>query len=78
MVFVPRMELLTMDETDQNEIAWNISITAEEARRSLEFKFYKFAEIDWMPIDRAVELAKAENRPIHTILVWGCLDDESC
>ena len=78
MVFVPRMELLTMDETDQDEIAWNISITAEKARRSLELKFYKFAEIDWMPIDRTVELAKAENRPIHTILVWGCLDDESC
>ena len=78
MVFVPRMELLAADESDQNEIVWDTAITVEEARRALELKFYKFAEIDWVPIDRAVELAKAEDRPIHAILVWGCLNDESC
>ena len=78
MVFVPRMELLATDETDRDEIAWETVITAEEARRSLELKFYQFAEIDWLPIDSAVELASAARRPIHAVLVWGCLDDESC
>ena len=78
MVFVPRMELLATDETDQNEIVWDTVITVEEARRALELKFYKFAEIDWLPIDSAVELASAARRPIHAVLVWGCLDDESC
>ena len=78
MVYVPRMELLATDETDQDEIAWDAAITTEEARRMLALKFYKFAEIDWLPIDEAVVQAKATNRPIHAILVWGCLDDESC
>ena len=78
MVFVPRMELLATDKTDQGEIAWDTAITMEEARRALELKFYKFAEIDWLPVDEAVAQAKATNRPIHAILVWGCLDDESC
>ena len=78
MVFVPRMELLTTDETDQNGIAWDAAITMEEAHRALELKFYKFSEINWLPIDAAVTQAKATNRPIHAILVWGCLDDESC
>lgn len=78
MVFVPRMELLAADETDQDEIAWDAAITTEEARRALELKFYKFAEIHWLSIDEAVAQAKATNRPIHAILVWGCLDDESC
>ena len=78
MVFVPRMELLAADETDQDEIAWDAAITMEAARRALELKFYKFAEIDWLPVDEAVTQAKATNRPIHAILVWGCLDDESC
>ena len=78
MVFVPRMELLATDETDQDEITWDTAITMEEARHALELKFYKFAEIDWLPIDEAVAQAKATNRPIHAILVWGCLDDESC
>ena len=78
MVFVPRMELLATDKTDQDEIAWDAAITPEEARRALELEFYKFAEIDWLPIDEAVVQAKVTNRPIHAILVWGCLDDESC
>ena len=78
MVFVPRMELLTTDETDQGEIVWDAAITSEAAHRMLELKFYKFAEIDWLPVDEAVAQAKATHRPIHAILVWGCLDDESC
>ena len=78
MVFVPRMELLAADETDQDKIAWDAAITTEEAQRILELGFYKFAEIDWLPINEAVAQAKTTNRPIHAILVWGCLDDESC
>ena len=78
MVYVPRMELLATDETDQDEIAWDAAITTGEAHRMLALKFYKFAEIDWLPIDEAVVQAKATHRPIHAILVWGCLDDESC
>ena len=78
MVFVPRMELLATDETDQDEIAWETAITKEEACRALELLFYKFVKIDWLPVDEAVEQAKATHRPIHAILVWGCLDDESC
>ena len=78
MVYVPRMELLAVDETDQDDIAWDTAITTEEAYRALELKFYKFAEIDWLPVDEATARAKATNRPIHAILVWGCLDDESC
>lgn len=78
MVFVPRMELLATDVDDQGEIAWDISITEGEARRVLELKFYKFAEIEWRPVEEAVELGKATHRPIHAILVWGALDDESC
>ena len=58
------MELLATDETDRDEIAWETVITAEEARRSLELKFYPFAKIDWLPIERAVERAKATHRPI--------------
>ena len=72
------MELLAIDEIDQDEIAWDAAITMEAARRALKLKFYKFAKIDWLPLDEAVAQAKATNRPIHAILVWGCLDDESC
>ena len=78
MVFVPRMELLATDVDDQGGIAWDNAITVVEAHKRLELKFYKFAEIDWLPIDVAVAQAEATHRPIHAIIVWGALDDESC
>ena len=78
MVYVPRMELLAVDQTNEEEISWDAAITMKDALCALELKFYQFAEIDWLPIDETVTQAKATNRPIHAILVWGCLDDESC
>ena len=78
MLFVPRMELVATDVDDRAEIAWEDSMTAEEARKKLELKFYRFAEIDWLPIDEAILQAKVTHRHIHAILVWGALDDESC
>ena len=78
MVFVPRMEIRASDADDCGAITWNSAITEEIARRALELKFYKFAEIEWRSLAEAVELAKAAHRPIHAILVWGALDDESC
>ena len=78
MLFVPRMELLATNEDNLGEIVWEYAITAEEARKKLELKFYRFAEIDWFPIDEAVVQAEVTHRPIHAILLWGALDDESC
>ena len=78
MVFVPRMELLATNEDDQGRIVWDYAFSAEEARKKLELKFYKFAEIDWLPIDEAIVQAEVTHRPIHAILLWGALDDESC
>lgn len=78
MVFVPRMELVATDINDTGEIAWDTAITEADARKALALRFYRFAEIDWLPIEEAVAKAKATERPIHAILVWGAFDDESC
>ena len=78
MVFVPRMELLATPAKALDDIEWADTITAEEARSRLELKFYKFAEINWLPLEEAVAASEATQRPIHTVLTWGPLDDESC
>ncbi len=78
MAFIPRMELSTSSSTPVREIAWETTITEEEARKKLATAFYKFAEIEWIPIEKTVELAKATNRPIHALVLFGALDDESC
>ena len=78
MVFVPRMELLATPTTAPDSIEWETAITPEEAHRKLELKFYKFAEINWLPIEAAVAESEATQRPIHVVIAWGPLDDESC
>ena len=78
IVFVPRMELSALSEDPMHEIVWETSITEDKARRKLKSAFYKFAEIEWTPIEDTVKLAKATNRPIHALVLFGALDDESC
>ena len=62
----------------RDDIEWESTITPEEARKALELKFYKFAEINWVPIEEAVAESETTQRPIHVIIAWGPLDDESC
>ena len=76
--FVPHMELRSLSETQPESMAWEAAITAEEADKKFQNALYKFAEIEWTPIEDAVDLAKASNRPIHAVLLFGVLDDESC
>ena len=78
MVFVPRMKLHTTGTKIWDDLAWESAITPEEARKALELKFYKFAEIDWLTFEDAVEKAEATQRPIHAVISWGPLEDESC
>ena len=78
MAFIPRMELSTLSSTPVHEIVWEIAVTEEEARKKLATAFYKFAKIEWVPIEDAVEIAKGTNRPIHALVLFGALDDESC
>ena len=76
--FVPRMELCSLSETQPKSINWETAITEEEVERKFQDAFYKFFEIAWTPIEDAVERAKTLNRPIHAVLLFGVLDDESC
>ena len=78
IAFVPHMELCSLSETQPQSIDWETAITEEEVERKFQNALYKFAEIAWTPIEDVVELAKASNRPIHAVLLFGVLDDESC
>ena len=78
IAFVPRMELSALSGAFKHEIAWETVIAEEEVRKKLATAFYKFAKIEWTPIEDTVEFAQATNRPIHALVLFGVLDDESC
>ena len=53
--------------------SWRASRLARLARR-----FYAFAAVPWLPFDRAVQRARRLGRPLHAVVLFGALDDESC
>ena len=74
--YCPQMELCT--GTLPHDVEFTASITQEEAERALISCFYKFQQINWVSLEEALELAPAEQKPIHAVSLDGPLFDESC
>lgn len=74
--FCPRIELLAGTQNDQTQFV--VSISQEEAERKLILQFYKSQQINWVAMNRALEMAQMLQKPIHAIAIDGPLDDESC
>ena len=54
------------------------AITQTEAERALNCQFYKSEQINWVSMEAALELARAQQKPIHVISIDGPLADEVC
>lgn len=76
--WVPRMELWggAVEPFDWPDEAHVISET--EARARLARRFYAFSRLDWLPFDEAVRAARELDTPLHVVVLFGALDDESC
>uniref|UniRef100_S4RML1 Selenoprotein N n=1 Tax=Petromyzon marinus TaxID=7757 RepID=S4RML1_PETMA len=59
-------------------IEWRSEISFQEAYRQMEVAMYPFKKIQYHPFTDAFEKAKAEDKLVHSILLWGALDDQSC
>jgi hypothetical protein len=73
--WVPRMELASGAAPAG---AWTHEVPDEEARLALRRCFYAFAAIDWLPFGEAVLRSRASGKPLHLVLLFGALDDDSC
>lgn len=60
------------------DIHWTSEISQEKAFRHLEVTFYPFKKVSYLPFSEAFEHALAEKKLVHSILLWGALDDQSC
>uniref|UniRef100_A0A8C0X8T6 EF-hand domain-containing protein n=1 Tax=Castor canadensis TaxID=51338 RepID=A0A8C0X8T6_CASCN len=60
------------------EIKWQQELSWEEATRRLEVAMYPFKKVTYLPFTEAFDRAKAKNKLVHSILLWGALDDQSC
>ena len=77
--FCSQMELRAGAQDIIREIEFTeVSITYEAAKHSLILRFYESARINWVPPGQVLEMAQAQQKPIHAILIDGPLADESC
>ena len=72
----PQIELCT--GTPPHGIEFTASITQAAAERALMACFYKVQHINWVSLAEALEMAPAQQKPIHAITLDGPLFDESC
>ena len=76
--FCPQMELCAGERDVLQDTKFAEAVTQEEALHALMLRFYKSAQINWVPLEEALELAPALQKPIHAISSGGPLADESC
>lgn len=60
------------------EISWTSEISQEEATQHIEVTLYPFKKVSYLPFSEAFPRAQAEQKLVHSILLWGALDDQSC
>ena len=76
--FCSKMELRAGTQNLLENVEFTASITQEAVERALILRFYKSQQINWMPLDQVLEIAQAQQKPIHVISVDGPLVDEAC
>ena len=76
--FCSKMELRAGTQDLLENVEFTAFITQEAAERALVLRFYKSQQINWVPFDQVLEIAQAQQKPIHVISVDGPLVDESC
>ena len=74
--YCPQMELCT--GAPPHDVEFTASITQEKAERALTSCFYKVQYINWISLEGALEMAPAQQKPIHAVTLDGPLFDESC
>ncbi len=78
MGFCPQIELRTGTENIIQDTQFSEAITLAEAKRVLTLRFYKSQQINWVSVNEALEIAQAQQKPIHVVSINGPLDDEAC
>ncbi len=78
MGYCPQMELWTNNDGNTQNIEFVESITKEKALQNLILRFYRSEQINWVKLEEALEMAIAQQKPVHAISINGPLADESC
>ncbi|ESO93527.1 hypothetical protein LOTGIDRAFT_119019 [Lottia gigantea] len=65
-------------KTEGENIEWMATIDLEDAKSSLEKALYPFKKVPYYNFTEAFKKAEDNKKLVHSILLWGALDDQSC
>jgi hypothetical protein len=72
------MELVGGNPAVLDNPGWVDAVEKDEAQARLTKVFYKFKDIDWVPFERAQEVARARKKPLFAVVALGTLDNQTC
>ncbi|CAG2244598.1 SEPN1 [Mytilus edulis] len=80
--FLPQMEMnMVSTTTDLDKtlkaIKWTNEIPEFDVKRKIEIKMYPFKEVPYFNFTNSFERAQKEDKLVHSILLWGALDDQT-
>ncbi|GFN82921.1 selenoprotein n [Plakobranchus ocellatus] len=61
-----------------SHIEWDSQITEEAAKEAMELEFFPFKTIKYYNLSEAFDHSASTGKLVHSILLWGALDDQSC
>lgn len=61
-----------------SNIQWDVEISENDAMEALALKFFPFKKVKYYNLSDAFNIAAAENKLVHSLVLWGALDDQSC
>ena len=76
--YCPKIELESGRKDYLQKVEFTDAITEDEAAQKLIRHFYNSQNINWVSLEEALEIAPAQQKPIHAISIDGPLADESC
>jgi len=75
---ITRLESSPSYQSSVESIKWTKEISQAEAQHRLEVKMYPFKEVKYYNFSEVFHEAEVQQKPVHSILLWGALDDQSC
>ena len=75
---VDPMQLSGGDAELSARIDWQDEIELEDAHHRLKSAFYKFMDVDWVPPEKMIAIAREAKKPIVVVVLTSPLDDQSC
>ena len=76
--YIPRMELRGGEVQSVEHMTRRQRDLFEHGKSRLAEKFYPFAELGWLSLNQALAKSRETDKPMHVIILFGSLDDESC